>query len=177
MKIYLIDLDNTLVYTDELNNEAYKYAIKKLDLVLVNNITYKDRITRNDIFKYYPKLDKQRIGQLIEIKQEYFINNVNKLKLNKILFNFLNSIHFKQRILWTAAEEKRVKSILKHYKIDNFFYDIIYTKKINILDDIDYICKKNNYNKKDLVFCDNDIKIKSKILTYDYNILILNDKY
>jgi len=43
---YLIDLDDTLIYSTPLNNDAYNYALQKFGYQV---ITTKKRITREDL--------------------------------------------------------------------------------------------------------------------------------
>ena len=60
---YFIDLDDTLISSTTLNNDAYNFALEYFgyDRIITN-----ERITRNTI-KDYLNLD-----QIIELKQKYF---------------------------------------------------------------------------------------------------------
>lgn len=68
MKCYVFDLDNTLVFTDVLNNEAYNFVLKKFGL---SEIRYVDRITREIIFQKYPCIEKLK-DEITALKQFFF---------------------------------------------------------------------------------------------------------
>ena len=55
MKKYVFDLDNTLVYSNSLNNESYNYALRLLGKSYLTEIK---RITRNVVFQKYNFLPK-----------------------------------------------------------------------------------------------------------------------
>lgn len=69
MKRYVFDLDNTLIYTDSLNNDSYNYALSLQGLAPINDCK---RITRDIVFKKYPNLNNVQKNKIIELKQEYF---------------------------------------------------------------------------------------------------------
>ena len=74
-KKYVFDLDNTLVYTNSLNNESYNYALRLLGKSYLTEIK---RITRNVVFqKYNLSVDEKK--RLIEYKQNYFLKNIKLL--------------------------------------------------------------------------------------------------
>jgi len=79
MKRYIFDLDNTLVYTDSLNNDSYNYALKKLGLASINDCK---RITRDVILSKYPELNSFQKNEIIELKQKYFMNNLKRTSPN-----------------------------------------------------------------------------------------------
>ena len=64
----IFDLDNTIVFTDELNSEAYNYA-----LVLNGKEPIYDvkRLTREVIFSRF-KLTETEKENVVKIKQNYF---------------------------------------------------------------------------------------------------------
>lgn len=161
--LYVFDLDNTLIYTDYLNNESYKFALCKIGIENFEDINYSKRITRDYIHIRYPNLSDNEIKRLISIKQEYFINNIDKTILNKKLIDYINIISNKNCILWTMADKERVEAILEYYDLKRNFFDIYYSKKINIKQDIEYICNTYKCKINNLIFCDEDINIK-KIL-------------
>lgn len=153
-KLYVFDLDNTLVYTDLLNNMSYLFAIDKLNLE--NRIETKARITRDDIYIYYSDLPNNIKTKLIEIKQKYFVEHLDKTALNIKLLELLCKIPVNNCILWTSAEQKRTKAILDYYDLTHRFCEIIYTPKKDVKTDIENICKKFNCNKDNLIIFDDD---------------------
>ena len=87
-KRYVFDLDNTLVMTDNLNNTAYNYA---LSCVGFQPIVGVQRITRKEIFNSIPNLTLSQKKQIVELKQNYFIKNINDTVLNLELYSLLES--------------------------------------------------------------------------------------
>lgn len=150
---YIFDLDNTLVYTDELNNEAYNYALKVLNK---DTIDIDSRITREIVFLKI-KLNEDEKKTILKIKQEYFIENIKKLKLNEQLISFLKSQNPEDCILWTKADKNRVEAILNYFDLKKYFIWIFYSDKTNIINDINFMTKKLCCSKCDLIIFD-DIK-------------------
>ena len=134
---YIFDLDNTLVYTDELNNEAYNYALKVLNK---DTIDIDSRITREIVFLKI-KLNEDEKKTILKIKQEYFIENIKKLKLNEQLISFLKSQNPEDCILWTKADKNRVEAILNYFDLKKYFIWIFYSDKTNIINDINFMTK------------------------------------
>jgi len=66
MMRHVFDLDNTLIYTDSLNNDSYNYALKKLGLATINDCK---RITRDVILSKYPEINSFQKNEIIELKQ------------------------------------------------------------------------------------------------------------
>ena len=73
---YLIDLDDTIIYSTDLNNDAYNYALRKYHL---KTLEKNGRITREDI---KPTLIKSRI---IRTKQSYFCERWMPYRMGKIM--------------------------------------------------------------------------------------------
>ena len=76
----VFDLDNTLIFTDSLNNEAYNYALKQLSFNTIHN--YK-RITRAVVFDRFPNISNENRNRIFELKQKYFIENLDQTTPNK----------------------------------------------------------------------------------------------
>ena len=74
MRYYVFDLDNTLVFTDALNNEAYNFVLKKFGLSEIRNV---ERITREVVFQKYPEVEKWK-DEIIALKQNFFLNNLER---------------------------------------------------------------------------------------------------
>lgn len=167
---YVFDLDNTLVFTDELNNEAYNYALKLLGKELICDV---NRITREVVFSRY-NLTGDEKSLLIDLKQKYFIDNIVKIKENVNLIKFLNEIPSADCILWTSAEKCRVEAILSYLKLNNTFNRICYSTKKYIKDDLAKICQFFQCSKDKLKFYENDSNVISELNLFgisDNNIL------
>lgn len=147
---YIFDLDNTLVFTNSLNNEAYNYALAQLGK---DSLQTKSRITRKVIFQ---KIQLTEIEQetLIESKQKYFINHLDKIEINKELFALINQTRKENCVLWTSAERVRVEAILKHFKISDKFCCIYYSDKKNVKDELNGIIHSQKWEKNEVIVYD-----------------------
>lgn len=120
--VYIVDLDDTLVLTKDLNNDAYNYALEKNGRKRI----YTDkRITREIITQ------NSDIGKLIKDKQNYFTQKWLKYRVvvNKEILLFLKSKDVKNCYLWTSADEKRAHCILKELDLYKYFNKIIFDDK------------------------------------------------
>ena len=157
---YIVDLDNTLVYTDNLNSESYNYALKAMGY---HPIRTKNRITRETILKKYSSVSKEIMLQLINLKQQYFIENVDKLVINEDMFKFLKEQGFENCALWTSANKDRANAILKNLNILDFFVVVRFTNKLNIREEISYFEKIFNCSKSDLCFIEDNQKLINRL--------------
>lgn len=158
MKKFIFDLDNTLVYTNFLNNLSYNYALKSMNLPKIHS---QSRITRKVISSQYPILTQKEKERLINIKQNFFMTHLEYTTPNLALFRLLLSKEKNSCILWTACEPSRACSILKHYNIEQAFYQIIFSNKACIKKDIKKIMDILNCNFDELViFEDNKSTLK-----------------
>lgn len=62
---YFVDLDDTLINSTNLNNDAYNFALEKYGY---SRIVTSERLTREK-FKF---IDKLKLDKIIELKQLYF---------------------------------------------------------------------------------------------------------
>ena len=153
MKRYVFDLDNTLVDTDKLNNEAYNFALMQLGKLPLKNV---QRITREVIFLHYLLDDEEKMF-LIEMKQKYFIQNVKKVKLNNRMISFLRQLMPAQCVLWTRAERVRVECILEQFDLKKYFAKVVYSSKSDIEKDMHEICLYFQCLREDLVIYDDEM--------------------
>lgn len=148
MRYYVFDLDNTLVFTDALNNEAYNFVLKKFGLSEIRNV---ERITREVVFQKYPEVEKWK-DEIIALKQNFFLNNLERTFPARELLIKLKNSEKCRNILWTSAEETRVIAILEYYKIAEKFRDIVFSKKADVEKDIKKICRIFECSQEDLIF-------------------------
>ena len=85
-------MDGTVLFTDKLNNESYNYALKKYNFPIIQT---QKRITRKLIKKCYSYLEDKELTNIIQLKQNYFINNIKKAERNEPLFSILQSLEKK----------------------------------------------------------------------------------
>ncbi len=169
---YVFDLDNTLVFTDELNSEAYNYALSILGKERIKNV---GRITRDIVCSRYD-LTNQEKKILVEIKQKYFIDNIDKTKANADLINLLSSLKSSECILWTSAEECRVNAILNHFNLTNVFSYVFYSKKTDIKYDLEKICQYFQCTKSQLKFYENDGNLINELKKSGIRNILKTDK-
>lgn len=158
--IYIFDLDNTLIYTDLLNNNSYNYALIQQGLEPIDNYT---RITRDIVFINYPHLNNEQKSKIIRLKQEFFINNIHNTQPNTPLFAILQSQDTEHCVLWTKADKIRVETLLAYYKINNSFKKILYSDKVNISQDVEKICELYKCKPEQLVFYEDNQYVIRKL--------------
>ena len=168
MKRHVFDLDNTLVYTDSLNNKSYNYALNQLGLASINNCK---RITRDVVLSIYPHLDSIQKNEIIELKQKYFVNNLKVTSPNTSLFQLLENQNFELCILWTSADETRVLAILEHYKICNAFKTVVFSSKVEVIEDIEKICKLLDCGFDHLIFYEDNQRVIQDLQKLNLNVI------
>lgn len=156
---HIFDLDNTIVFTDELNSEAYNYALSQLGKEHILNV---GRITREVVYSQYGLTDYEK-KILVEIKQKYFLNNLKKIKTNVDLISLLLRLRPSECILWTSAEDCRVKAILNYLNLTNAFSYVFYSKKASIKDDLKSICQYFQCPKSHLKFYEDDSNVMKEL--------------
>lgn len=165
---YVFDLDNTLVMTDNLNNSAYNYALSCMGFQPIIGV---QRITRKEIFNSIPNLTLLQKKQIIELKQNYFIKNINDTVLNLDLYYLLKSFDSNHCILWTSADVNRTTAILEFYDLLKNFKTVFYSDKQDVEYDVMKICNIFSCSLSQLVFFDDnedvlknvDVKLKKII--------------
>ena len=157
MKRYVFDLDNTLVYTDKLNTEAYNFALMQIGRKPIENV---QRITRNVVLSHYA-LDENEIHDLIALKQKFFAQNIKKVCINREMVSFLRKLDPEKCILWTRAEQSRTECILEEFELKNCFLNILYSSKTDIAKDIRAICEIFQCQQEDLRFYDDELGMVS----------------
>lgn len=91
---FLLDLDGTIVFTDEIYYEVWSKILDKYNITLDQEI-FKNIIQGNNDFYVFNKLLSNTditLNELSNIKDDLFIQNINKLKLNDGIIIFLNNI-------------------------------------------------------------------------------------
>lgn len=122
---YIFDLDDTLISSTALNNDAYNYALEKYGYPRFNT---NGRLTR-DRFKFIPT---PILNKIIREKQRYFTSRwlPYRIILNTELFDKLKDYEKDNCYLWTKASPHRVESILKYCGLRKFFNKVIFDDKI-----------------------------------------------
>lgn len=165
---YIFDLDNTLIYTNALNNKSYNYA---LQLQALSPISDCERVTRDIVLIKYPHLNNEIKRKIIELKQEFFVGNIHETKPNESLLKILKSQKTEHCILWTSADETRVNALLEHYKIDNSFKKIIFSNKTNVSQDVESMCQLFGCTSEHLLFHEDNQEVIKKLKELNLNVI------
>lgn len=113
---YFIDLDDTLLFTTALNNDAYNYALEKFGYPRIDTSS---RITRSNL----GFVNIEHINSIINLKQQYFSLDwiANRTILNNSLLSKIKNLNKENCFLWTKADENRVKTIWKAFNLKQYF--------------------------------------------------------
>ena len=148
-----VDLDNTLIFTDDANNQAYLYAINEF---LPNiQFDYDGRITESIILNNLNQFPKYILSSIIELKQKCFSNFINLTYINYHLLEKLNVMKTSSVLYLTSCGKKsRVERVLIHHGLHDLFNDIICNEK-----KFEIIVNKTQDINKILVFDDDKIQL------------------
>ena len=145
--VYVVDLDDTLVLTKNLNNDAYNFALEQNGQ---KRIKTAKRLTRENLNASLSK-------KLITDKQNYFAQKWLKYRVvvNEEILNLLKNQDKENCFLWTSADKNRAEYILKELDLYKYFNKVIYDDKKDFnssLKRLKDITKINVF----LIFEDND---------------------
>ena len=162
--VCVVDLDDTLVLTKNLNNDAYNFALEQNGQ---RRIKTNNRLTREELGETLSK-------KLIADKQNYFTQKWLKYRVivNEEIISILQNQGKENCYLWTSADKNRAEYILKELDLYKYFNKVIYDDKKdlnNSLKRLKDITKSNVF----LIFEDNNdlfrkkkIKIKAKQIKF-----------
>ena len=153
--VYVVDLDDTLVLTKNLNNDAYNYALEQNGQ---SRVKTSKRLTREN-------LGKTPNEKLISDKQNYFAQKWLKYRVvvNEEILSILKNQNKENCYLWTSADKNRADYILKELDLYKYFNKVIYDDKKDLnssLKRLKDITKSNVF----LIFEDNENFFKKTIL-------------
>ena len=166
--VYVVDLDDTLVLTKNLNNDAYNFALEQNGH---RRIKTKKRLTRE-------YLGETLNEKLIIDKQNYFAQKWLKYRVvvNEDILDLLKTQDKANCFLWTSADKIRADFILKELDLYKYFNKVIYDDKKDLnssLKRLKDITKSNVF----LIFEDNNdlfkkyyISIVEKIVDNGFNV-------
>ena len=151
---YILDIDNTLFFTNDLNNKAYLFALSSLGLKALSPCK---RITRRIISSWYPFLTDEEMTAIVQLKQKYVGENLHLISINDDLYQLLQKVGPNIVGLWTAADPSRVKKILDYHAITGYkclrFSD---KSRDDICLGIQAFCQIFNCEKDELCFYEDD---------------------
>lgn len=156
----VFDFDNTLVHTNALNNFAYNSALQDINLPQINGL---NRLTRASVFKQYPELSQKERDYLLERKRWHYTKNLQLSAPNADALCLLRSRLSAHFMLWTSAEEKRVRDTLCHHHLDKAFCKIIFSDKTDLRMDVSRFTDCFNCKQSELVVVDDDTMTLTKL--------------
>lgn len=104
-----------------------------------------------------------------KIKQNYFLNHIEKIRENDDLLKLLIGKKPADCILWTSAEKCRVEGVLNYLKLKDYFSWVYCSTKTNIKEDLENICQYFKCSKLQLKFYENDSKVLNELNLFGIN--------
>ena len=108
---HIVDVDNTLVFTDELNTAGYVHALACMALEPHKVVP---RITREIVQEWYPQLSEYDLVHMATLKQAYVESHLDMSQLNDSVARVLSTYGNERCALWTAANPERIRMLLRH---------------------------------------------------------------
>ena len=128
--VFLLDLDGTLVDTDELYLEIWKELLKK-DNIIIDKIYYnkiiKGKSDKNFLQSIIPDISECKIKEFSNNKDEMFIKNIEKIKIYDGVIDFLKQLINNRTAIVTNCNKKAVIKILDYLDINKYINKIIST--------------------------------------------------
>ena len=166
---HILDIDNTLFFTNDLNNKAYIFALSSLGL---KALTPCKRITRTVVASWYPSLTNTEMNDIIRMKQTYVSENLHLISINVDLHQLLREVGPNMVGLWTAADPIRIKKILDHNNITNYtcirFSD---KSQDDICHGIQEFCHVFHCEKDQLCFYEDDKNVISLLQSHNVQVV------
>lgn len=166
---HILDIDNTLFFTNDLNNKAYIFALSSLGL---KALTPCKRITRTVVASWYPSLTNTEMNDIIRMKQTYVSENLHLISINVDLHQLLREVGPNMVGLWTAADPIRIKKILDHNNITNYtcirFSD---KSQDDICHGIQEFCHVFHCEKDQLCFYEDDKNVISFLQSHNVQVV------
>ena len=152
--VYVVDLDDTLVLTKNLNNDAYNFALEQNGK---SRVKTNKRITREN-------LDETPSEKIITDKQNYLAQKWLKYRVivNEEILSILRKQNKENCYLWTSADKNRAEYLLNELDLNKYFNKVIYDDKKDLnssLKRLKDITKSNVF----LIFEDNEKFFKKTI--------------
>ena len=105
---HILDIDNTLFFTNELNNKAYIFALSSLGLKPLSPCK---RITRTVIASWYPFLKDEEMIAIIRLKQIY----VGEIYILSVLMMIYTNYYERWGQIWSDYGRLQIQSELRKF--------------------------------------------------------------
>ena len=166
---HIFDIDNTLFFTNELNNKAYIFALSSLGLKALAPCK---RITRTVVSLWYPFLTDEDLSAIVRLKQKYVGANLHLVSINNDLYQLLQETGANKVGLWTAADPSRINKILDYNNITDYTYIRFSNKdKYDICLGIQKFCHIFNCEKDQLCFYEDDKNVISLLQSHNVQVV------
>ncbi len=143
---HIFDLDNTLVYTNQANNDAYNSALRQAGLKPIRGV---DRITRETVRRVYRHLTGEQIQKIITNKRTLYC--VQKTYVNHRLLRYARKQGVENCFVWTSADCGRAFSVMEHHGLHRYFSDIYFSEKRNIVQELEDLTRHFCLEPQDVV--------------------------
>lgn len=166
--VYVFDMDNTLIRTDEANNLAYSEAIS-LVLGIKYNINQGGRFTRDKLKTAFPYLSETQLNKIIAQKEKCFGSHLRETELNQNLSILLEHLHHERchTILLTYCHKRRAIGLCKHYNLTSYFDRHFYRE--DCLDNKYTFLQSMGYDLQDIILYENDEDASSEAIANGVN--------
>lgn len=146
---FFIDLDDTLINSTILNNDAYNFALESCGF---KRVVTNSRITREKLSNY------KKLNEIIQLKQKYFMSNwlPYRILINMDMIRRIDTIGKNNCYLWTKADRNRANYILDMCNLRKLFAGIIFDEKKDFKESIktlkekfildEFVIYENNHN-------------------------------
>lgn len=115
--VVFVDLDGTLVLTDNANKLAYQYAFKQVTGEDFSSA--KPRITRDDFISI---LEPVLLEEVIKLKSQLYRDLLHETQVNTQIIELISSYQSSCLVyLITASKQERADITIKHHGLDSLF--------------------------------------------------------
>lgn len=166
-KYLLVDFDNTLVFTNEANNLAYRRSIEDIAQMKMSDKQYQlvvssmpdQRITAAGLYEIISEILNTilDVPKIATYKNKIYPAFISYIQKNDVLIRALENIKSNPEItiiLVTNANPRRVIPILDFFDLENLFERIFYTN--NSLDKYSLVISQLNLEPDNLIIIDDD---------------------
>ncbi|ACL33393.1 HAD hydrolase-like protein [Glaesserella parasuis] len=166
-KYLLVDFDNTLVFTNEANNLAYRRSIEDIAQMKMSDKQYQlvvssmpdQRITAAGLYEIISEILNTilDVPKIATYKNKIYPAFISYIQKNDVLIRALENIKSNPEItiiLVTNANPRRVIPILDFFDLENLFERIFYTN--NSLDKYSLVISQLNLDPDNLIIIDDD---------------------
>lgn len=167
-RIFVFDMDNTLIKTDKANNLAYSEAISSV-LGAKYSIDSNKRLTRNSLKKLLSNITPAQYNEIVVRKEKNFESHLNETELNHNLFRILKRLHQQGHytILLTNCHSGRAICLCDYYNLTKYFDQRFYYE--DYLDNKYSLLKSLGYDLQNVVLYENEDTASLEAITNGIN--------